>query len=144
MAIPASEIFETAETRWEMRFREGERPPAALWAAMLHSTPYIPPRGDAPEPVVAARVNAGRWQVCCPYCPSAQHASATDRRFYCAACLNREGGHLTLPVVWPPNPGEIEEALARRPNPLFRHWEPGETLAALAAQDKMAIAAGVR
>lgn len=114
--------------------------PAALWPYFLFPPDgqmYVPPRGDADGPAVPVRVNHGVWQTCCPFCPSAQHASISDRRFFCAVCLNTEAGNCTLPVLWPDDKTllAIDSALSARPFVTTQNWEPGETVAQLLAEN---------
>ena len=133
-------MLETAEARWAAAavrsFPDADVPPF-LWAARLNASrldPYVAPRGRAKAPVVHARANHGRWQACCPFCPSAQHASL-DGFFYCASCLNATCGHRTLPLVLPKNLMVIEAVLMERPVE-NRNWEPAETVKQLEADNR--------
>lgn len=136
-------MVETLERRWGVRvrrkFRLGDIPPQHLWIATMskeRTRPFIPPQGEAAEPVVMVRVNAGVWQACCPFCASAQHA-AEGGWFYCGGCQNEATGHTLIPQVWPePKLRQAVEAqLGERPAKQWRHWEPGETIADLKRQD---------
>jgi len=83
-----------------------------------------------------AEIEHGIWMVRCPSCPSAQRASFTDQRFYCANVeCPRPHGQRWLHVSWPQNWVEIERALLVRPADQFRHWRPSETLQDLKAQN---------
>ena len=79
-------------------------------------------------------VDHGRWVVNCPRCNSAQLAYASDPRFLCAECHNGGVGWLT--VEWPERVADIERALMRRPTE-NRNWQPGETPAALLAENRL-------
>lgn len=120
--------------------------PAALWPYFLNPPPgqmYVPPLGDADGPAIDVHVNHGVWQTCCPFCPSAQHASISDRRFFCARCLNTEVGNRTIPVTWP-NDGDliaIDQALSARPFVTTQNWEPDEPVVQLLAENDILIAA---
>ena len=83
------------------------------------------PAGGTDTPAYAV-VNRGRWIVRCPWCPSAQNASRTDRRFFCVECENHGGGWAT--VIWPDDADQIELLLGRRPDLATRNWEIGETV----------------
>lgn len=84
----------------------------------------------APAGTVFARHNWGRWIIDCPACPSALTVPPGTAAADCWDC----GADLGQ-VVWPPDPGGIEVILAMRPDPNTRSWEPGETLAALLAEN---------
>ena len=81
----------------------------------------------APDAVVHARVNWGRWVADCPnpYCRSALAGTPGQRYFACWECGTGAD------VVWPDNVDHITYLLAMRPNPATRNWAPGETLAEL-------------
>lgn len=141
-------MIETVEQRFKVQadrlWRHTDTPPAFLWPLMFgrHRDDPTLPTGAAKTPVVEVRVNHGVWQTVCPFCDSAQHASETDRRFYCAGCQNEAANHKTLPVKWPRNTEAIHTQLAIRPHRRFRNWEPGETLADLQRQDQEALSSG--
>lgn len=131
----------TCETRWQQaanRLFRGATPPPSLWPLLILNPDPILPVGRAKTPAVEVRVNHGVWQTVCPFCGSAQHASAADRVFYCAACCNHDTGNHTVPVKWPRDPDAIEQQLAERPLPRQRNWEPGETLRDLRREDEEA------
>lgn len=118
-----------------------EHVPAALWPYFLYPPEgqlYVPPLGDADGPAVSVRVNQGVWQTVCPFCPSAQHASITDRRFFCARCLNTAAGNRTVPVVWPDDNKltAIETAMADRPFVTTQNWEADEPVEQLFAENE--------
>lgn len=85
-------------------------------------TDIAPPRFD-----LTVSVTHGRWLVECP-CGSAQLASRTDRRFFCVECGNIWAEGMWVRVVWPDEPGAIEEELEKRPFPKNRNWYPTETI----------------
>lgn len=78
-----------------------------------------------------AEVNHGRWIVRCPWCATAQNASADDHRFFCTECSNGAAGGQWITVEWPEDREEIEAALGCRPLPANRNWVPGESVAEL-------------
>lgn len=89
-----------------------------------------------PNTVAVAYVNNGRWVVECPHgCGSAQYASKDDRRFWCVECGNGGSGKWAT-VAWPDDPAAIDNALSVRPEPQTANWLPGETIAALVAENK--------
>lgn len=100
----------------------------------------LPPLGPHPpaeistEAVGHAIVRQRRWVVLCPWCPSAQYAHTTDKRFFCVECGNAAVGGKWVAVEWPPNPEEIERTLMVRPSD-NRNWEWGETVADLVAEN---------
>lgn len=83
-----------------------------------------------------ARIDANRWIVDCPDCGSAEFAFVADPRFLCTNCLNATVGGACRPVTFPRNRDAIEAALLLRPVPRTRDWRPGETVAALARQNR--------
>lgn len=145
-------MLETIESRWGMGveriFDTPEslplRPDPSIWPAFLHpevslARMFEPALGYAAGPQVAVRVNHGVWQACCPFCPSAQHASLSDRWFYCALCHNEPAGRLLLPVVVPDSAARIDELLSARPNVANRNWEPWETVDGLEAENAVML-----
>jgi hypothetical protein len=79
------------------------------------------------RPVVAARVNHGRWIVQCWVCESARSLRSLrfgTPRFDCWDC------GLEAEVLWPSEEMRqgIQRLLMMRPYPKHRSWEPGETL----------------
>lgn len=136
------ETIETVEVRWgqsiDLMFDTPEAkafaPDPSMWPAYLNAGAarvghFRPPLGKIMTPVVEVRVNCGVWQTVCPFCPSAQHASKTDRWFYCARCHNDTVGQMLVPVVWPEETlvGDIEGLLLERPYIDYRSWEPDQT-----------------
>jgi hypothetical protein len=124
-------VLTTAETGYGYPTMEG----VVEW---LWSNPPEPgkPRGDHPrghsrEVVAHAIVRQSRWVVLCPWCPSAQYAHTTDRRFFCVDCGNVALEGKWISVEWPAEPEAIEQQLAVRPEPGTRNWEWGEALADL-------------
>lgn len=125
-------------------------PPGASPAeAVVHrhwpkGVPILLPRGVAQGIAASARVNHGRWVVSCPFCPGAQFACRGDPRFFCVDCLHvgtsAEGRFVR--VLWPSHPEGIEETLAPRPAS-NRHWEPGESLEDLRAENVQHLGAGL-
>lgn len=101
-----------------------------MWA-LMRGVPV--PAGTAPSPRPAAVVNHGRWIVRCPYCPSAEFASRTCHLFLCCECANQNNGWLQ--VRWPNDAALIEQTLLARPGRHNQHWEPGETVADLLAEN---------
>jgi len=92
-------------------------------------------RVSATDYAAYAIVNQGRWLVMCPFspCSGAQYASFADHNFWCVDCNNGMVGGQWIPVVWPNNIGEIEEALDFRIS-TARNWDVGETPEDLIAQ----------
>ena len=117
--------------------------------------PQLPGGGTAPERIVAAywtgfsrsgmptecsdetvlaQVNHGRWLVPCPWCMSAQNASRTDPRFFCAECSNQGKGWAS--VIFPEDADAIETLLGMRPDKRTRNWLPGEPTSRLLAENE--------
>jgi hypothetical protein len=80
--------------------------------------------------VATAEVRDGRWLVRCPWCPSAQETSPSDRRFWCVGCANIAVGGKWVRVQWPKDWDAAEDELLKRP-PENRHFLPGESVADL-------------
>lgn len=133
-------MFETAETYYQAA--PGTTP--AERAIVLHGRPP-----DAAAMVAAGRrqkagitaaafVNNSRWLVACPdlSCQGCQYASKTDPRFFCNYCHNAKVGGGWVDVTWPDDLDAIEKALAARLDPRTRNWTPGETVAALLAENE--------
>lgn len=117
-----------------------EEVPAALWPYYLNppaNQMYVPPLGDADGPAVTVRVNHGVWQTCCPFCPSAQHAAISDRRFFCATCLNAAAGNRTVPVTWPDDKTllAVDTTLSARPFVTTQNWDAEEPVEQLLAEN---------
>ena len=83
---------------------------------------------DRADPI-PARVNWNRWIVDCPCGAGAgvDWDAGVARCFLCGAV------HRT--VVLDADRAAIEAALLQRPTPNTRHWGPGETVAALEAEN---------
>jgi hypothetical protein len=92
------------------------------------------PVATADGPLLAARVNHGRWLVDCPYCSGAELADRDDPRFFCLSCYNAGAGGAWLPVQFPGGREGIESALLERKQAETRNWVPGETVIDLLAQ----------
>lgn len=93
------------------------------------------PAGVHPTLTAQAYVSHGRWVVDCPHgCGSAQYASHSDLRFFCADCGNQGTGEWVT-VEWPADRDGIEAELLLRPDPATRNWRPGETVEQLAAEN---------
>jgi len=74
-----------------------------LWPYFLHpprGQAFVPPTGHTNEHAAVAFVHQGEWIARCPFCPSAQHVSKNDPRFFCAGCLNAAVDNRTVPVAW--------------------------------------------
>lgn len=93
-------------------------------------------RTMAQNAAVQVYVNHGRWLVRCPACGSCQVAAETDRKFFCANCLNHHVGGQWLPALWPPLAARhaIETLLGRRAIP-NQNMLPGETVETLAREN---------
>jgi hypothetical protein len=125
-----------------LRLANGEIDPAFLIAKhhnpndILHREPTCVVQ-DAPT--AHAELIEGRWAVRCPFdgCNSAQHASATDHRFFCANCRNVLIDHEYVELVWP-QPASVEkiEAIVGYRLPTNRNWQHGETLKKLRDENK--------
>lgn len=96
--------------------------------------PRVVPTEISLSPVYA-EVNCNRWTAKCGVCGGAQVLSEHDKRFFCVDCLNVLQGNQWRPVIWPKNRKAIEEILNARPLPDNRHWEPHETVDALAREN---------
>lgn len=108
---------------------------ACAVAAGRHVPPNFSEQPDGSVAAVKAYVNHGRWLVGCPRCNSAQYATLSDPRFWCALC-----GYGWAAVTFPEELQLIEATLMARPSPLNRNFDPefetartlhGETLAHL-------------
>lgn len=99
-------------------------------------------RVDALATPLVARVNHGTWIAPCPCAapglPRPGMIVFKDTPIaWCLRCENAEVGGAWRPVVLPP-PDEvaaIEALLSARPDLATRNWEPGETVADLAAEN---------
>lgn len=114
--------------------------PQALWPFYLHlpeGQQYVPPPGHCGDVAAVAHVNHGVWRADCPFCPSGQHVSLADRRFFCARCLNEAVGNRTVPVAFPDDGtvDAIERLLLARPFVTSRNWLPGEAIGQLLAEN---------
>jgi hypothetical protein len=107
------------------------------WPAFRTNGGHLPTE-TASGPVLTPIVNHGRWVVRCPFCPSANRASAQDRRFLCCECGNAGCGGKWLPVRFPDDSGRIERLLEQRPDRHTRNWV-GEDVAVLAEENNTLI-----
>jgi hypothetical protein len=87
-----------------------------------------------PDLIAEAFVNDGRWVVTCG-CGGAQLASRARPLFYCLDCAGEAHGFKWLAIVFPRDADAIEAVIARRPDPLSRRWNPGETVEDLTAEN---------
>jgi len=85
---------------------------------------FMYPIGTADQSVWA-RVDAGRWIVDCPGCPSSQWVTWTDPRFYCTECENCKVMGRWIAVEFPDVHlrQEAERVLMVRP-PSEQFWFP--------------------
>lgn len=110
-------------TLWLLEKKRREAPP---WEAI--KVPVGITNETEAGPGLLARINFDQWIVDCPFCNSAELADPEDPRFFCINCYNAENGGRWIPVQWPPERFVIETILADRPEPDFRHWDPGTTV----------------
>lgn len=82
-------------------------------------------------PYVWAYANWGRWVADCAACPSAMQLERGQTSFVCGDELCRQ----PAVVIWPEQPGVIEQLLRERSNPANRNWHPWETAADLVAEN---------
>lgn len=141
-------VFQTAERYGDRRPQPGTPPVRHLvqrpaeWVAHAHwnrdDYELFVPAPDATDTSHAtfAYVNRSRWVARCPFCPGAQLVHPDDRRYFCVDCLSIANGHRWVPVIWPPDPAAIEQALTGRPVE-YRNWEPPETVAQLFAENTL-------
>jgi hypothetical protein len=126
--------FHTAETFYPPHPDLPELPPAARPFALKGRIDLATAeRKVDPKAKALVRLNHGRWIVDCPFCPSAQIASASDPLFLCSDCLNFAIGSRWVRVVWPKpaNRKAIEEAVHLRPSKEVMNWDPAESVADL-------------
>lgn len=77
-----------------------------------------------------------RWIADCPDCMNAMYVWIRGPHlFFCADCLNASIGHRWRVVTVPRQWRRIEQALGPRPLK-NQHWMPGETVAALLAENE--------
>ena len=122
---------------WTYRDGHLARDSAAYAVAQAHAIGKLRTRGravalyEAPDPIVA-RINENRWIVDC-VCGSGCYVDldagtpVVARCFYCGAIHTQ--------VVLPANRTALEAVLLRRPRAANRHWQPGETVVALEAEN---------
>lgn len=128
--------FETLETRWP----EVRGLPPACWILAQYwprkDVPKFTPTSLVNTVVTRARVDKGRWLADCPFCPSAQHVSKADRRFFCCDCLMAPIDGAMIEVLWPSHDEivEIERLLGLR-KATARDWQPNESLNQLANEN---------
>ena len=96
--------------------------------------PARPAAGAAPA---VAYVNWGRWAADCPEdgCPGAIDV-LDGASFLCPSCLNAGIAYRYRPIEMPADREEIEAALEPRLVPATRNWVPGDTPAALRAENE--------
>lgn len=117
--------------------------PVVEWASFVSTErgkPWPKPVGHSADPQLAAsaHVNHGRWLVACPFgCGEHQHASETDRRFFCFTCRNQPVGGVSVPVVWPDERDQVEAHLLARPSERNRNWWPHEAPVDLARENTL-------
>lgn len=134
------EAIQTVESKWgqsiERMFDTPESqkfvPDPHIWPAYLNAAAatvghFRPPAGKTEMTALLVRVNHGVWQTVCPFCPSAQHGSSSDRWFFCARCHNETVGLCSIPVIWPDEAEVLAEFLLEVDHIAMRNWEPGET-----------------
>ena len=109
---------------------QGSRTGAEAVLNVLTRRGEVPPHlpsGRTVSAEVEVVANHGRWLVECPFCPSAQVASVSDRRFFCVDCGNAEVGGAFVKTVWPDDLADLDAALGQRP-PANANWQPHEKL----------------
>jgi len=119
----------TAETeRAYQGSKSGAEAVLNVWLKKGEIPPVVPQsQAVAPTPEVEVVANHGRWLVECPFCPSAQVASVSDRRFFCTDCGNAAVGGRFIKTVWPSDLAELDDVLAHRP-PENANWRSHESL----------------
>jgi hypothetical protein len=107
----------------------------------------IPPTADVDRAAAPALAHVNplpdgsvRWIAECPDCraqgrTSAEYVWLATPLLFCTRCGNRDVGGRWRPVAVPVERAEIERLLLARPDPETRAWVPGETVAALAAEN---------
>ena len=106
-----------------------------VWLVKGEVPPTIPrSQSIAASPEVEVVANYGRWLVECPFCPSAQVASVSDRRFFCTDCGNAAVGGAFVKTVWPDDLAELDAVLSQRPPP-NANWRSHETLDLIRAEN---------
>jgi hypothetical protein len=119
----------TAETETSYQgARVGAEAVLNVWLNKKEIPPNLPRSQDiAASPEVEVVANHGRWLVECPFCPSAQVASVSDRRFFCTDCGNAAVGGQFVKTIWPDELFELDAVLGHRPTE-NRNWRSAETL----------------
>jgi hypothetical protein len=123
---PILTVDDGMEMHWSDRAEMQMYPPAEWLSRMkarLRGVRWVAPPGTSDQVVVTARVDAGRWIVQCPSCPTAMWVTWRDPRFLCDGCGNAAHGGRWLHVAFPPNREECERVLAARP-PVHQFWDP--------------------
>lgn len=128
-----------------VRLNRAEIPHAFLIArhhnprGILHRLPTETVTGKK-APKAYVRLYRGQWIIDCPFCTSAQHASAEDHRWFCAYCRNETVDFQYVDAVWPDQKllDKIEAVVEARPKMENRNWYPGETVAELKKENKAA------
>jgi ribosomal protein L37AE/L43A len=97
-----------------------------VWLRKGEVPPHLP-SGATVSVEVEVVANHGRWLVECPFCPSAQVASVSDRRFFCTDCGNAQVGGAFVKTVWPDDLVGLDDVLGQRPS-ANANWRSHETL----------------
>ena len=95
---------------------------AALLSVVL-GDPDVPSDASPRE----AYVDGGNWFVKCE-CGGCEFVDPKDLVTICCGCWHSGDGHRFRRVVLPENRAAIEAALLRRPDPVTRGWNPGQTV----------------
>ena len=123
--------------RWSYRDGHLVRDSAAYAAAQARAIGKLRARGRdvalyaSPDPIVA-RINENRWIVDCG-CGSGCYVDLDAGTPVVARCFCC--GAIHTQVVLPADRPAIEAVLLKRPRAANRHWQPGETVAALKAEN---------
>lgn len=108
----------------------------AIWRAKTpHEEAMAAGLADKAD-AVEVYANHGRWIVECPVCTDAQLAVRDDKRYMCPECANEAVGGKWRPVIWPKDHTKVEALLDAREHAHHRNWDPTETAADLAKENK--------
>ena len=120
-------------------FADGPKP-APTWAAfkatflLRHMVRHgVQGRGLADAPALPAIVRQGKWLALCP-CGGAEKVWE-EGQMMCCSCLNGHAAHQFLRTEFPQQRAAIEAILEFRPVE-NRNWEPPETVADLARENR--------
>ena len=105
-----------------------------MWWKRRRSFPL--PKSVVLSPIAQAQVNHGRWIADCPFCNGAEMVDLDKRLFFCGSCLNKGVGGQWLTVAVPIERAAIEAELIKRSGEEHRNWKPGESVAALRAENR--------